>query len=129
MERVQGDTSAVQGVWQIFITGAGAITVALVSLFSVALSIDPMWTLGAVIGATDPDPAGRDGAALHPTQDRQMREQSSDRSTRLDEVFHGIASVKLNGIEEYQPTDLARWSAESASRCSRSRRCRARFRR
>ncbi|WP_438273503.1 ABC transporter ATP-binding protein [Thioclava arctica] len=102
MERVQGDTRAVQGVWQVFITGAGRDTVALVSLFSVAISIDPIWTLWAIIGA----PLLIFPAAIVQRyirrKTRQMRERSSDRSTRLDEVFHGIAAVKLNGIEDYQ---------------------------
>ena len=102
MERVQGDTSAVQGIWQVFITGAGRDTVALVSLFSVAISIDPIWTLWAVVGA----PLLIFPAAIVQRyirrKTRQMRERSSDRSTRLDEVFHGIAAVKLNGIEDYQ---------------------------
>ncbi|WP_417808357.1 ABC transporter ATP-binding protein [Thioclava sp.] len=102
MERVQGDTRAVQGVWQVFITGAGRDAVALVSLFSVAISIDPIWTLWAVIGA----PLLIFPAAIVQRyirrKTRQMRERSSDRSTRLDEVFHGIAAVKLNGIEDYQ---------------------------
>jgi len=102
MERVQGDTKAVQGVWQVFITGAGRDAVALISLFSVAISIDPIWTLWAIIGA----PLLIFPAAIVQRyirrKTRQMRERSSDRSTRLDEVFHGIAAVKLNGIEDYQ---------------------------
>lgn len=102
IERVQGDTLAVQGVWQTFITGAGRDAIALVSLFAVAISIDWRWTLAALIGAP---------LLILPTviaqryirkKTRQMREQSSDRATRLDEVFHGISAVKLNRLEDYQ---------------------------
>jgi len=102
IERVQGDTLAVQGVWTTFITGAGRDAIALVSLFGVALSIDPRWTLAALIGAP---------LLVLPTtmaqryirkKTRQMRNQASARATRLDEVFHGISAVKLNRMEAYQ---------------------------
>ena len=102
IERVQGDTAAVQNVGSIFITGAGRDAIALISLFGVAIATDPMWTLAAVIGAP---------LLLLPTsmaqryirrKSRQMREQSGARATRLDEVFHGITAVKLNRMEDYQ---------------------------
>lgn len=102
IERVQGDTLAVQGVWSVFITGAGRDAIALISLFGVAISIDPRWTLAALIGAP---------LLVAPTvlaqryirrKTRQMRVQAGQRATRLDEVFHGIAAVKLNQMEAYQ---------------------------
>lgn len=102
IERVQGDTLAVQGVWTVFITGAGRDAIALVALFGVALAIDVRWTLATLIGAP---------LLLVPTalaqryirrKTRHMRDQSSLRATRLDEVFHGIAAVKLNQMEDYQ---------------------------
>ncbi|OOY26829.1 ABC transporter ATP-binding protein [Thioclava sp. L04-15] len=102
IERVQGDTAAVQNVWKIFITGTGRDLMALVSLFAVAVSIDPVWTLGALIGAPLLIlPVGMAQRYIR-RKTRKMREHSSDRATRLDEVFHGIAAVKLNGIEDYQ---------------------------
>ena len=102
IERVQGDTLAVQGVWSTFITGAGRDSIALISLFGVAIAIDPRWTLAALIGAP---------LLILPTtmaqryirkKTRQMRTQAGARATRLDEVFHGIAAVKLNRMEDYQ---------------------------
>ncbi|MEF9605901.1 ABC transporter transmembrane domain-containing protein, partial [Paracoccus sp. PXZ] len=51
IERVQGDTMAVQGVWTTFISGAGRDMVSLVSLFAVALAVDPWWTMAALVGA------------------------------------------------------------------------------
>ncbi len=102
IERVQGDTQAVQGVWSVFITGAGRDAIALASLFAVAISIDWRWTLAALIGAP---------LLVAPTvlaqryirrKTRQMRTQAGMRATRLDEVFHGIAAVKLNQMESYQ---------------------------
>lgn len=102
IERVQGDTMAVQGVWSTVITGAGRDAVALVGLAAVAISIDPVWTLAALIGAP---------LLILPTaiaqryirkKTRQNRDQASQRATRLDEIFHGVSAVKLNQMEGYQ---------------------------
>ncbi|MGD9916686.1 MAG: ABC transporter ATP-binding protein [Paenirhodobacter sp.] len=102
IERVQGDTLAVQGVWTTFITGAGRDAIALISLFGVAISIDPRWTLAALIGAPLLIlPTGMAQRYIR-KKTRQMRAQASQRATRLDEVFHGIAAVKLNRMEDYQ---------------------------
>ncbi len=102
IERVQGDTIAVQGVWSTFITGAGRDAVSLIALFAVALSIDPVWTAAALVGAP---------LLILPTtmaqryirrKTGQTRVQAGQRATRLDEVFHGITAVKLNRMEDYQ---------------------------
>jgi ATP-binding cassette, subfamily B, bacterial MsbA len=102
IERVQGDTLAVQGVWSSVITGVGRDTVALISLFAVALSIDPLWTAAALIGA----PLLILPAVIVQRYIRrktaQMREQAALRATRLDEIFHGIQAIKLNRMETYQ---------------------------
>lgn len=107
IERVQGDTIAVQGVWSTFITGAGRDAVSLIALFAVAISIDPWWTVAALIGAP---------LLILPTalaqryirrKTSQTRVQAGQRATRLDEVFHGIAAVKLNRMEAYQISRFA----------------------
>ncbi|MEH7826613.1 ABC transporter ATP-binding protein [Gemmobacter denitrificans] len=102
MERVVGDTGAVQGVWSAVIIGVGRDTIALVSLFVVALSIDPVWTAAALIGA----PLLIAPAAVVQRYIRrktaQMRDQAGMRATRLDEIFHGIQAIKLNRMEDYQ---------------------------
>jgi ATP-binding cassette subfamily B protein/subfamily B ATP-binding cassette protein MsbA len=102
MERVQGDTIAVQGVWSMVISAIGRDMVALASLFVVALMIDPVWTAAALIGApllivpmvVVQKYVRRKTAA--------MRAQAGLRATRLDEVFHGITAIKLNRMEDYQ---------------------------
>ncbi|MCV2447700.1 ABC transporter ATP-binding protein [Paracoccus sp. DMF] len=102
IERVQGDTQAVQGVWTTFISGAGRDMVSLVSLFGVAVAVDPWWTATALVGAP---------LLIVPTvlvqryirrKVRQNRVNASQRATRLDEVLHGINAVKLNRMEGYQ---------------------------
>ncbi|MBV0892808.1 ABC transporter ATP-binding protein/permease [Paracoccus sp. Z118] len=108
IERIQGDTLAIQGVWTTFISGAGRDAVALISLFGVAIAIDPWWTLAALIGAP---------LLILPTflvqryirrRTRQVRMEASRRATRLDEVLHGITAIRLNGMEAYQTARFSR---------------------
>ncbi|MDN5787332.1 ABC transporter ATP-binding protein [Pseudorhodobacter sp.] len=102
IERVQGDTLAVQAVWANVITGVGRDAISLIGLFAVALSIDPGWTLAALIGA----PLLIAPALVIQRYIRRktaaMRNDAGSRATRLDEVFHGIQAVKLNRMEDYQ---------------------------
>nr|WP_243697857.1 ABC transporter ATP-binding protein [Rhodovulum bhavnagarense] len=108
IERVQGDTLAVQQVWTLLITGAGRDSVALIALFAVAVSVAPSWTFMAMIGV----PLLILPALLAQRYVRRktatMRAQSSDRTTRLDEIFHGIIPIKLNRMEDYQMTRFER---------------------
>nr|WP_111302075.1 ATP-binding cassette domain-containing protein [Paracoccus saliphilus] len=107
IERIQGDTIAVQGVWATLITGATRDAISLVMLFGVALTIDPIWTLGALIGA----PILIMPAALVQRyirrKVRQNRANASLRATRLDEVLHGISSIRLNRAEAAQTDRFA----------------------
>ena len=102
MERVQGDTLAVLTVWSALIQGTARDAVALVSLMVVAAAIDPWWTLVALVGVP---------ALVLPTMILQryvrrktlaLRERAAERSTRLSEIFHGIAPITLGGMEAYQ---------------------------
>ena len=102
IERVQGDTMAVQGIWSALVTGIGRDLFSLIFLFVVALSIDPVWTLAALVGAP---------LLILPSLVVQryirrkvvhLRDQAGLRATRLDEIFHGIQAVKLNRMEAYQ---------------------------
>jgi ATP-binding cassette subfamily B protein/subfamily B ATP-binding cassette protein MsbA len=108
IERLQGDTAAVQGTWQVFITGGGRDAIALVALFSVALSVDFYWTLSALIGVPLLIAPAIMAQRYIRKKTRQMRAQSSDRATHLDEIFHGITAIKLNGLEGYQTDRFAR---------------------
>ncbi|MEM9433352.1 MAG: ABC transporter ATP-binding protein [Pseudomonadota bacterium] len=110
IERVQGDVASIQNLWGILITGAGRDTIALISLLVVAITIDWRWTLVAIVGAPLlllPSLAvqryiRRKGAAF--------RELAGKRTTRLDEIFHGITPIKLNAMERYQSGRFAELS-------------------
>lgn len=102
IERVQGDTAAVQRIWLSVIQAAGRDTVALGSLLVVALSIDWIWTLAALVGV--PLLIGPMVVLQRYVRNKtkQTRNTSYERAKRLDEIFHGIGAVKLNGMERYQ---------------------------
>ncbi|MFN3824361.1 MAG: ABC transporter ATP-binding protein [Pseudorhodobacter sp.] len=104
IERVQGDTMAVQGVWTVFITGVGRDAVSLVGLFAVALAIDPFWTLAALVGAPLLILPALVVQRYIRRKTAAMRNEAGLRATRLDEIFHGIQAVKLNRMEDYQAT-------------------------
>ncbi|WP_243730654.1 ABC transporter ATP-binding protein [Rubellimicrobium sp. CFH 75288] len=99
IERVQGDVAAVSQSWATVLTGVGRDAVALVSLLAVAVAVDPLWTLVALVGL--PLLALPAALAQGFVQRRAAaaREIAARMATRLDEVFHGLAAVKLNGIE------------------------------
>ena len=112
IERVQGDVQAIQAYWNVIITGAGRDLIALISLMAVAISIDWRWTLVAVIGAP---------LLLIPSIAVQryvrrksvyLRDIAARRTTRLDEIFHGIVPIKLNRMERYQRQNFETLSGE-----------------
>ena len=102
ISRVQGDVLSVASVWNAIIAGAGRDLIALISLFSVALWIDWVWTLVALVGA----PLVVLPATLAQRHVRRnarlVQELVARMSIRLDEVFHGINPIKLNLLEAYQ---------------------------
>jgi len=100
--RVQEDTGAIGAVWTAVIRGAGRDTIALVSLFAVAINVDWRWTLAALVGTP---------LLILPSMVLQryirkktgfVRVAASVLTTRLDEIFHGIDAIKFNAIEDYQ---------------------------
>ncbi len=102
IERVRGDTTAANGVWQVALAAAGRDMIGLVALLSVAISIDWVWTLIAVAAAP---------LVLGPVlvlqkyvrkTMRRAREGAARLSTRLDEIFHGMNTLKLNTAEDLE---------------------------
>jgi len=104
IERVRGDTQAVITVWQTIISAAGRDAVALVSLLAVAVSIDWRWTLVALVGAPLLAlPLAWVQNLVHRAS-TGARQAAADLATRLDEMFHGIATIKLNRMERQEET-------------------------
>lgn len=113
IERLHGDTNVVVSGARVLATGLGRDLLSLIVLFAVAIRIDPVWTLVAISGLP---------LIYLPTVAIQRftrrisaraREVAARMSLRLDEVFHGIATVKLNRLERYQSE---RYRAANAER-------------
>jgi ATP-binding cassette subfamily B protein len=102
IQRVQTDVSAINDVWNAVLTGAGRDAVSLVILLGVAISVDWLWTLVAMIGAPLLVLPSVVVQRFVRRRSREARDLGAKLATRLDEVFHGIVPVKLNRLERYQ---------------------------
>ena len=102
VQRVQSDVNAVGNVWRAFITGAGRDLVGLVILMGVAIAIDPIWALLAMVGVPLMVLPAAIAQRFVRARSREARDIGASLSTRLDEVFHGIVQIKLNALENYQ---------------------------
>ncbi|MEL7345221.1 MAG: ABC transporter ATP-binding protein, partial [Pseudomonadota bacterium] len=102
IERVRGDTLVAAQIWAQVFGAAGRDVVSLLSLLAVAISVDWLWTLIAIAGAP---------ILMVPIlmlqrfvrgKTRAAREAAAGLSTRLDEIFHGIDTIKLGRSETAQ---------------------------
>lgn len=102
IERVRGDTQSLQGVASTAVMSLGRDTITLVALLAVMFVNDWRWTLLALIGV----PLLVLPLLLVQRFIRRTalasREVASRLSTRLDEAFHGIQSIKLNRLEAHE---------------------------
>ncbi len=99
LERVRGDSQAVVAVWERVLAALARDVVTLLALLAVALSVDWVWTLIAI--AAVPLVVVPINALYHRVRStsRTSREQAAQITTRLDEAFHGINTIKLTGTE------------------------------
>ena len=106
IEQIRGDSSALKVIWPTFMQALGRDTISLLSLLVVALMIDWLWTLIAIVGVP---------IVLGPLMMLQRRVRATATqsriaaavlSTRLDESFHGIRTLQLTGSE---PKEVERY--------------------
>jgi len=108
IERLRGDTATLRGLWAPILSALGRDVVALLSLLGVALYIDWRWTLIAIVGVPLLIlPLARLQSRVRRTA-KSAREAAALLATRLDEVFHGITTIKLTGSETHESTRYAR---------------------
>ncbi len=117
IERVQGDVATIQSIWITLITGVGRDLIGLLSLTIVAISVDPLWTAIAVIGAPLLIAPSIVVQRYIKRKAYLLRDIAGRRTTRLDEIFHGITPIKLNAMEGYQ-FDRYRRTSEDLVRAS-----------
>lgn len=102
IERVRGDAQAIANIWEVVLAAVARDVVSLVALLGVALSIDWLWVVVAVAAApilTIPMSILQRRVRSTTTDSRTSAAQIS---TRLDEIFHGINSIKLSGTERHE---------------------------
>ncbi len=107
IERVRGDTTQANNIWAVVLGVVGRDIISLVALLAVAISVDWLWTLIAVAGA--PLLLGPVVALQRYVRKRTFnaRDAAARLSTRLDEIFHGINTIKLNTSETRENTRFA----------------------
>lgn len=102
IERVQGDVTVVNQIWAQIMLGLGRDLIAVVFLFAVALSVDWVWTVVALVGIPFLVLPSLLAQAYVRKRSGNARDLAGRMATRLDEVFHGINAIKLNALEWYQ---------------------------
>ncbi len=99
IERVRGDSAALRKVFGSLITGLGRDGASVIVLFGVALWTDWQWTLIALLGLPL---LGLPLLAIQRMIRRRSTESrlaAAESSNRLNEAFHGIATLQLTGSE------------------------------
>ncbi|MBF9044393.1 ATP-binding cassette domain-containing protein [Rhodobacterales bacterium HKCCE4037] len=99
IERVRGDTTALQNVSSNALMSLGRDAITLISLLAVMLYTDWRWTLFAMLGVPVLILPLLAVQAFIKRTSRMARAAAADLSTRLDEIFHGVQTIKLNRLE------------------------------
>ncbi|MEM9756453.1 MAG: ABC transporter ATP-binding protein, partial [Pseudomonadota bacterium] len=102
IERVRGDTFALQTIAASVLVALGRDVVALASLVFVMFLNDWRWSLMALAGIPLLVLPLFAVQRLVRAFSYRARAAASDMSTRLDELFHGIQSIKVNRLEDQQ---------------------------
>ena len=102
IERVRGDSEALRRVFQGLITGFGRDGAAVIVLFGVAMWTDWQWTLVAILGIPVLVLPLLWLQRLIRRRSAESRIAAADGSNRLDEAFHGIATIQLTGTEAHE---------------------------
>ena len=102
IERVRGDTNTLQSLSSSVLISLGRDTITLISLLTVMLWSDWGWTLAALFGL----PLFVLPLALVQRYIRRTamkaRAAAARLSTRLDEMFHGVQTIRLNQLEKHE---------------------------
>ncbi|NNE80703.1 MAG: ATP-binding cassette domain-containing protein [Silicimonas sp.] len=102
IERVRGDTTVANQIWMQVLGTAWREVITVLALLGVAISVDWKWTVVAIAGVP---------LLLGPILVMQRfvrrktfaaREAAARLSTRLDEIFHGVNTIKLNNSEAHE---------------------------
>ncbi|MGY6549416.1 MAG: ABC transporter ATP-binding protein [Roseinatronobacter sp.] len=120
IERVRGDSNALRAVFRTLITGFGRDGAAVVVLFGVALWTDWQWTLVALVGIPTLALPLIAIQRLVRRRSRDARLAAAQSSNRLDEAFHGIATLQLTGTEAREVGRFREIAARYVSKATRA---------
>ncbi|MEL6610094.1 MAG: ABC transporter ATP-binding protein [Pseudomonadota bacterium] len=107
MHRIQGDVAGVISSAQNIALGIGRDMVSLVLLFGVAFSTDPLWTVIALVGVPLLILPSLVIQRFIRRKSRDAMEVSARMNLRLDEILHGIMTIKINRLEQFQAKRFA----------------------
>ncbi|MBC6438211.1 MAG: ABC transporter ATP-binding protein [Rhodobacteraceae bacterium] len=102
IERVRGDTTALQSLAATALMSAGRDVIALISLLAVMFLNDLQWSLLALVGVPLMFLPVVALQRLIRGFTHRAREAASRLSTQMDEIFHGMQTIKVNRLEAYQ---------------------------
>ena len=108
IERVRGDTLALQGLASATLMTLGRDTISVISLLAVMIWSDWQWALLALAGVPLLIFPLTFLQRLIRKTTRAAREAASRLSTQLDEIFHGIVSIKVNRLERHESSRFDR---------------------
>lgn len=108
IERVRGDTTLANQIWMQVLGTAWREFVTVIALLVVAISVDWRWTLVAMMGV--PLMIGPILIMQRYVRRKALaaREAAAQLSTRLDEIFHGVNTIKLNNAEIHEEQRFGR---------------------
>ncbi len=121
IERVRGDSEALRRVFVALLTGVGRDGAAVIVLLGVALWTDWQWTLAAIVAiplVVIPILALQ---RLIRRRSTEARQAAADSSNRLDEAFHGIATIQLTGTEAQELGRFRQIIARFARKAARAK--------
>ncbi|WP_235829892.1 ABC transporter ATP-binding protein [Frigidibacter oleivorans] len=99
IERTRGDSGAIRNLASQVVAALGRDLSSLISVLAVVLWIDPVWTLVAVAGVPLLLLPIMALQRLVRKTSRKARAAAADNATRLDEIYHGVTTIQINGIE------------------------------
>jgi subfamily B ATP-binding cassette protein MsbA len=108
LERVRGDATALQSLATTALMSLGRDSITLISLLVVMLATDWQWTLTALIGIPLLVVPLYLLHRLIRATSLQSRAAAARLSTRLDEIFHGMQTIKLNRLEKAEDARFER---------------------
>jgi subfamily B ATP-binding cassette protein MsbA len=108
LERVRGDATALQSLATTALMSLGRDSITLISLLVVMLATDWQWTLTALVGIPLLVVPLYLLHRLIRATSMQSRAAAARLSTRLDEIFHGMQTIKLNRLEKAEDARFER---------------------